>query len=175
MIWLTGETLRLVEGLVQVTLQPTLPVFLALLDVPVEDSHWQNLDPAQRRQRALEACKRLLLRESQVQPRVVVFENLHWIDSETQAFLDSLVGAEGVQIAEEVDHPFSLIQAYSAVGSLYLHKGELQKSISGHERGLELSRVLNLSFLFPFMASPPGYGYALSGRIVEALPLVEKA
>ena len=29
--------------------------------------------------------------ESQVQPLVVVCENLHWIDTETQAFLDSLV------------------------------------------------------------------------------------
>src|SRR5262249_7821808 len=35
--------------------------------------------------------KRLILRESQVQPLVVVFEDLHWIDSETQAFLNSLM------------------------------------------------------------------------------------
>ncbi len=35
--------------------------------------------------------KRLLLRESQVQPLLVVFEDLHWIDAETQALLDSLV------------------------------------------------------------------------------------
>src|SRR5262249_28046283 len=38
-----------------------------------------------------ESLKRLLLRESQVRPLVLVFENLHWIDSETQAFLNSLV------------------------------------------------------------------------------------
>ena len=52
---------------------------------------WEALDPAQRRQRTLDSVKRLLLRESQVQPLVVVFEDLHWIDSETQAFLDGLV------------------------------------------------------------------------------------
>ena len=52
---------------------------------------WHALDPPQRRQRTLEAIKRLLLRESQVQPLLVVFEDLHWIDSETQAPLDSLV------------------------------------------------------------------------------------
>ena len=39
----------------------------------------------------LDAVKRLLLRESQVQPLILVFEDLHWIDSETQALLDSLV------------------------------------------------------------------------------------
>ena len=47
--------------------------------------------PPQRRQRTLEALKRLLLRESQVQPLLLVFENLHWIDAETQAVLDSLI------------------------------------------------------------------------------------
>ena len=37
------------------------------------------------------ALKRVLLRESQVQPLLLVFEDLHWIDTETQALLDSLV------------------------------------------------------------------------------------
>ena len=52
---------------------------------------WRALDPPQRRQRTLDAVKRLLLRESQVQPLLLVFEDLHWIDAETQALLDSLV------------------------------------------------------------------------------------
>jgi predicted ATPase len=39
----------------------------------------------------LDALKRLLLRESQVQPLLVVFENLHWIESEPQAVLNSLI------------------------------------------------------------------------------------
>jgi class 3 adenylate cyclase/tetratricopeptide (TPR) repeat protein len=72
-------------------LEPALPAFLALLDVPVEDPQWQAQDPPQRRQRTLDALKRLLLRESQVQPLLVVFEDLHWIDAETQALLDSVV------------------------------------------------------------------------------------
>jgi class 3 adenylate cyclase/tetratricopeptide (TPR) repeat protein len=73
------------------TLEPALPAFLALLDVPVEDRRWEGLDPPQRRQRTLDALKRLLLRESQVQPLLVVVEDLHWIDAETQAVLDRLV------------------------------------------------------------------------------------
>ena len=71
--------------------EPTLPALLALLDVPVDDAAWQALDPPQRRQRTLDAVKRLLLRESQEQPLLLVFEDLHWIDAETQALLDSLV------------------------------------------------------------------------------------
>jgi class 3 adenylate cyclase/tetratricopeptide (TPR) repeat protein len=72
-------------------LEPLLPPVLALLDVPVDDPGWVALDPPQRRQRTLDAVKRLLLRESQVQPLLLVIEDLHWIDSETQALLDSLV------------------------------------------------------------------------------------
>ena len=66
-------------------LEPALPALLALLDVPLEDTRWADLDPPQRRQRTLDAVKRLLLRESQVQPLLVVFETLHWTATETRA------------------------------------------------------------------------------------------
>jgi len=77
------------------SLGPLLPPVLALLDVPREDPEWAALAPPQRRQRTLDAVKRLLLRESQEQPLVMVIEDLHWIDSETQALLDSLVDSLG--------------------------------------------------------------------------------
>jgi tetratricopeptide (TPR) repeat protein len=72
-------------------LQPIVPALLTLLDVPVEDPHWQALAPPQRRQRILDALKRLVLRVSQAQPLLVIVENLHWIDAGTQACLDRLV------------------------------------------------------------------------------------
>jgi class 3 adenylate cyclase/tetratricopeptide (TPR) repeat protein len=72
-------------------LEGALPAMLSLLDVPMEDATWHGLDPRERRQRTLNGVKGLLLRESQVQPLLVVIEDLHWIDSETQALLDSLV------------------------------------------------------------------------------------
>lgn len=68
-----------------------LPAVLALLDVPVEDAQWLALDPAQRRQWTLEMCTQLFLQGSQDEPVLMVVENLHWIDTETQAFLDRLV------------------------------------------------------------------------------------
>src|SRR6516225_2527658 len=72
-------------------LEPLLTPLLALLDVPVADAVWAALDPPQRRQRTLDAVKWLLLRESQVQPLILLFEDLHWIDSETQLLLDGLI------------------------------------------------------------------------------------
>jgi predicted ATPase len=82
----TGQVLTM-----DAALQDTIPALLALLEALPEDSPFQQLDPPQRRQRTLDALKRVLLRESQAQPLLLVFEDLHWIDSETQALLDSLV------------------------------------------------------------------------------------
>jgi class 3 adenylate cyclase len=82
----TGQVLTLDE-----TLQESIPALLSLLDVLPADSPFHRLEPPQRRQRTLDALKRLLLREGQVQPLLLVFEDLHWVDSETQALLDSLV------------------------------------------------------------------------------------
>src|SRR6058998_3952857 len=86
----TGKLLALDEAL-----KPTLPALLALLDVPVEDAAWGTLDPAQRRQRTLDAVKQLLLREAREHPLLLIFEDLHWIDSETQALLDGVVESLG--------------------------------------------------------------------------------
>src|SRR6185503_3859405 len=84
-----------------------LPAFLTLLDLPVDDRAWQTLNPAGRRRRTLEAVKRLLLRESQVQPLALVFEDLHWVDGETQALLDSLVESlPGARLLVLVSHRF---------------------------------------------------------------------
>jgi class 3 adenylate cyclase/tetratricopeptide (TPR) repeat protein len=82
----TGKLLTLDRAL-----EDNLPALLALLDVPPEDPQWATLDPPNRRRHTLDAVKRLLLRESQAQPLLVVVEDLHWIDSETQALLDGLV------------------------------------------------------------------------------------
>src|SRR5262249_30696770 len=81
-----GKILNLDESL-----WSTLPALLALLDLPVEDTTWRTLDAPQRRQRTLDAVKHLLLRESLMQPLVIVVEDLHWIDTESQAVLDRLV------------------------------------------------------------------------------------
>jgi predicted ATPase len=52
---------------------------------------FNEMEPQQRRRQTFESLKRLMIRESQKQPLLMVFEDLHWIDNETQAFLDKLV------------------------------------------------------------------------------------
>jgi len=82
----TGKLLALDESL-----KPVLSALLALLDVPVDNAPWKALDPGQRRRRTLDAVRQLLLREAREQPVLLIFEDLHWIDGETQTFLDSLI------------------------------------------------------------------------------------
>jgi hypothetical protein len=70
----TGQVLTL-----DAALQEAIAALLSLLDALPDDSPFLNLEPQQRRQRTLDALKRVLLRESQVQPLVLVFEDLHWM------------------------------------------------------------------------------------------------
>jgi len=82
----TGKLLALDE-----TLGPTLPPIFSLLDLPVDELAWQGSDPLQRRRRILDAVKTILVREGREQSLIVIFEDLHWADFETQASLDALV------------------------------------------------------------------------------------
>src|SRR4029077_6723190 len=69
----------------------TLPYILSLLGVPGASASLAMMDAGIRRRRTLEAVKRIIIRESLKQPLVVIFEDLHWIDAETQELLDLLV------------------------------------------------------------------------------------
>ena len=82
----TGNVLTLDEGL-----KDSVPPLLWVLDALPKDHEFMGLEAATRRTRTLEAVKRVLLRESRTQPLLLVFEDLHWIDAETQALLDALV------------------------------------------------------------------------------------
>jgi tetratricopeptide (TPR) repeat protein len=88
-------------------LASSLPALLALFDIRSDE--WDALDPVERRHRTLSAAKQLLLAESRVHPLVVVVDDMHWIDSESQAFLDALV--EGLPTA-----PVMLVVTYRPEG-----------------------------------------------------------
>ena len=67
-----------------------LPYLFALLGIEEQPSPLQQMDAQIRRRRTFEALKKLFLRESLNQPLMLIFEDLHWIDGETQGFLDVL-------------------------------------------------------------------------------------
>ncbi len=75
-------------------LNDTLPLLYTLMGLHEGPDPLAQMDPQIKRRRMLEAIKRIILRESLNQPIVVIFEDLHWIDGETQALLDLL--ADGI-------------------------------------------------------------------------------
>src|SRR5207245_11528126 len=115
-------------------------------DVPADDPAWQTFDPAERRQRTLDAVKRLLLREVREQPLLVIFEDLHWIDGETQALLDGLVESLGsarllllVNYRPEYQHTWGSRTYYSQMRLDVLpaeSAGELLEALLGDDPGL---------------------------------------
>lgn len=72
-------------------MKPLLAPLCELLNVPVEDESWNALDPPVRRRAMRQAMCTLIERLAGSNPQVVVVEDLHWIDGETQSVLDSLV------------------------------------------------------------------------------------
>ncbi len=71
-------------------LEDTLPYLFGLLGIVEGEDLLAGTDAEVRKRRTLDAVKRVLLRESLNQPLMVIFEDLHWIDDETQALLNLL-------------------------------------------------------------------------------------
>src|SRR5262249_9079077 len=76
-------------------LEDTLPYLFALLSIVEGEDPLTRMDGLVKKRRTLEAIKRILLRESLKQPLMVIFEDLHWIDEETQALLNLLADSIG--------------------------------------------------------------------------------
>jgi class 3 adenylate cyclase/predicted ATPase len=89
---ITGRVLALDRAL-----EDTLPHFFALLGVRGVGAEFEEMEPQIRRQRTREAVKRLLLRESLNQPLMLIVEDLHWIDAESEELLAML--AESIATA----------------------------------------------------------------------------
>lgn len=73
-----------------VELRPIVPYLRYLLAVDPGDAAVQTMAPQLRRAELFEALRRLLLRAAEVRPQVLVFEDLHWMDQATEAFLTSV-------------------------------------------------------------------------------------
>ena len=134
---------------------PTAAALLQVLDTPADDSQWQLLDPLRRRQHMLDALRRVLLRESRIQPLLLVFDSLHWMDSETHAFLDALV--QGL--------------ADARVFLLVTHRPEYQHpwGDTGHYTGLLLQPLPASNaaqLLDPLLGSDPSLA-ALKGWLIS--------
>ena len=86
----TGKVLALDRAL-----EDTLPHLFALLGIPSGDARLDEMDPSIRRRRTREAVKSLIVRESLNQPLILIFEDLHWVDAESEALLNLIADSIG--------------------------------------------------------------------------------
>ena len=77
------------------SLEDAIPYLFALLGIGEGEDPLAQMDGQIKRGRTLDAIKRIVLRESLKQPLIVVLEDLHWIDEETQALLNLLADSIG--------------------------------------------------------------------------------
>jgi adenylate cyclase len=73
------------------SLETALPYLQALLEIDDNKERLAGMDPQLRRSRTFDSVVRLLLAEAGRRPLMLIFEDLHWLDDESQALLDLLV------------------------------------------------------------------------------------
>jgi class 3 adenylate cyclase/predicted ATPase len=114
------DKVRAVLSALDAALDDTRPYLFGLLGIVESPDPLAQMDANIRRQRTLDAIDRILVRESLNQPLVVIFEDLHWIDPQTQALLDlladSLANARILLLANyrpEYRHEWTNMTCYS--------------------------------------------------------------
>lgn len=85
------------------------------------------------------------------------------------------LAAEGLRIAEAVDHPPSLMTALWGLGGLALRQGDVPRALPLLERAVGLCHEADLPAYFPWTAATLGAAYTLGGRIANAVPLLTQA
>ena len=87
-------TIVKIEGAVLASgddLRPVLPYVRFLLGIDPGDPAVSDMDPQERRGELFHALRRLVLREAERLPQVIVFEDIHWADRATEDYLALLV------------------------------------------------------------------------------------
>ena len=133
------ERVRAALGALDPALGDTAPYLWNLLAIQEDPDPLAQMDAEVKHRRTLEAIKRIILRESLNQPLVVIFEDLHWIDSETQALLDLLADSiSGARLLLVVNYRPEYRHKWSG-RSHYL---QLRLDPLGAENAMEMLRAL---------------------------------
>jgi tetratricopeptide (TPR) repeat protein len=109
-------------------------------------------------------------------PAVQCQVRLAWCHAELGTFAQGRAcGEEGLQIAEVVAHPASLMQACWGIGLLSLQQGDLPRALPLLERAVGICQDADLPVYFPWFAPALGAAYTLGGRVADAMPLLTQA
>jgi len=87
----TREKVRYELKVLGVDQATTLPYLLELLSVKESGIDEIPMSPEGRKDRIIEALKRIVLRGSEIRPLIMVFEDLHWVDKSSEEVLKYLM------------------------------------------------------------------------------------
>jgi tetratricopeptide (TPR) repeat protein len=109
-------------------------------------------------------------------PAVLSRAHLAWCHAELGTFVEGhAYGEEGLQLAEAVNHPASIMIASWGAGLLSLRRGDLRRAFPRLERAMGLCQEVDLPIYFPRMAAALGAAYTLGGHVSDAVPLLTQA
>jgi tetratricopeptide (TPR) repeat protein len=101
---------------------------------------------------------------------------LAWCYAELGMFAEgSVIGEEGLRIAEAVEYPLSFMWASWGRGLLCLFQGNLPRALLLLERAVGICQDMDLPVYFPRIAVALGAAYTLGGRVADAVPLLTQA
>jgi tetratricopeptide (TPR) repeat protein len=101
---------------------------------------------------------------------------LAWCYAELGMFAEGrALGEEGLRIAEEVQHPASLMVASWGIGLLALRQGDLLRALPPLERAMGICQDVPLPIYLSLTAAALGEAYTLGRRIADAVPLLTEA
>ncbi|HSE06525.1 MAG TPA: hypothetical protein VLK35_20425, partial [Methylomirabilota bacterium] len=101
---------------------------------------------------------------------------LAWSLAELGEFSEGLAaGQEGARIAEDAEHPYSIVFSRFGLGALHLRQGDLPRAVVELESALALCRSADIRAPLLNVVAPLCSAFAQSGRIADALGLVEEA
>jgi tetratricopeptide (TPR) repeat protein len=81
---------------------------------------------------------------------------------------------EGVALAENPEHPWSLAGAYMTLGFAHLSQGHLDEAGPVLDRGIAFSREMDLTAWLPMLLCARGMAHARSGRVMDGLLMLEE-
>jgi tetratricopeptide (TPR) repeat protein len=177
------------------SLEDALPYLFALLGIVEGEDPLAQMDGQIKKRRTLDAIKRILLRESMNQPLMVIFEDLHWIDEQTQEFLnllaDSIANAKILLLVNyrpQYSHQWNSKTYYTQLRLDPLGKESADEMLSAllddhlselaHHYGRSANRAKAVEFLHraggqAFKRASYGEGesyFAAALKVLEAMP-----
>ena len=141
----------------------------------LQGDYRQGMDANRRAMALLKGAQRYERFGQYILPAVRCRTYLSLCLAEVGAFAEGVaVGEAGLRIAEAVQHPVSLVEAYRSVGLPYLRQGNLHQALPLLERAMGLCEEADLPFYFSLLAPALGAAYVRCGRADEAVRLLER-